>query len=152
MRPRWVTDPANPRSNSNGLRPIKRVLSWGLLWTVLALALLAIAGAAHAQSPTQPGTLISGTIPDTPSEVDSDSPARRNAPASNARIAVDGQTSAALGVAATTPIGAGDSGWDAHWLWGSLALAPLLLVVLAWLRDRLSPGWAPGFLHSDSLR
>jgi hypothetical protein len=149
MRSRWVTDPANPRSNSKGLRPIKRVLSWGLLWTALALALLAIAGAAHAQSSTQPGTLISGT---TPSEVDSDSSVRRNAPASNARIAVDGQTSAVLGIAATTPIGAGNSGWDARWLWGSLALAPLLLVVFAWLRDRLSPGWAPGFLHSDSLR
>ena len=149
MRSRWVTDLANPRSNSKGLRPIKLVLSWGLLWTVLALALLAIAGSASAQSLTQPDALIPGA---TPSEVDSDSSAHRNAPASNARIAVDGQTSATLGIAATTPIGVGNSGWDARWLWGSLALAPLLLVVLVWLRDRLSPGWAPGFLHSDSLR
>ena len=139
MRRRWDSDSTTVRSGTQG----RRALVWGVVWVVLALALIASAGAAQAQAPASPGSPVADTTPDRASPADA---------ASIDRLAVQGQASAALSVAATTSFDPRGGDWDARWLWGSLAAAPLLLVALLWLRDRLSLQWVPPFLGARASR
>ena len=120
MRTRWL-----PTDSKRGLIARPAIVG-AVAWAILALGLVAATGAAHAQSAYESpvgSALLDAALADA---------------ASSARLAVQSQTSAVLEIAAATSINPGAHGWDQHWLWVSLAVAPLLLLVFLWLRDRLS--------------
>lgn len=109
-------------------------------WAVLPLGVMTITGAAHAQpageSPAAAAPLDAGLAD----------------AASGDRLTVQSHTSAALEIAATASIDPSARGWDKRWLWVSLTIAPLLLPVFLWLRDRcLSPKVAT-FTNAEGSR
>ncbi len=134
MRTRWL--PTGPRS---GL-PARPAIVGAVAWAGLALGLVTVTGAVHAQpageSPAAVAPLDAGLVD----------------AASGDRLTVQSHTSAALEIAATASIDPSARGWDKRWLWVSLAVAPLLLFALLWLRDRCLSSKVATFTNAEGSR
>ena len=134
MRTRWL--PTGPRFG----RRARPAIVAAVAWAILALGLVAVTGAAHAQPAYE---RPAGAAPLDAGIADA---------ASGDRLAVQSQTSATLEIAAAASSNSSAQGWDKRWLWVSLAVAPLLLFALLWLRDRcLSPKVAT-FTNAEGSR
>ena len=134
MRVRWL-----PRDSKFGLSARVAIVG-AVAWAIFPLGAMAITGVAHAQPAYErpPGT----------APLD----AALAGAAFSDRLAVQSQSSAALDSAAAAPITPNAHELDKRWLWVSLAVAPLLLPVFLWLRDRCLSSKVSTFIDAERSR
>lgn len=134
MRVRWL-----PRDSKLGLSARAAIVGT-VAWAILPLGIMAITGVAHAQPAHERAprtTLLDAALADA---------------AFSDRLAVQSQSSAALDIAAAAPITPNAHGLDKRWLWVSLTVAPLLLPVFLWLRDRCLSPKVSTFINTERSR